>query len=137
LRTVLGWRGRLGVAAEVSAWLDQLAAEVQEAGSAAAETVKRFQAFTAACEQLAAGINMRFLYDQERRLFAVGYSVGGPAQYSSHYDLLASECRLASLVAIAKGDAPVQHWLSLSRPRALVDGHQILLSVGAAPCSNT
>ena len=37
-------------------------------------------------------------------------------QFSSHYDLLASECRLTSLVAIAKGDLPAEHWFAMSRP---------------------
>ncbi len=128
LRTILGWRSRLGMPPEISVWLDQLTREMQEAASAAAETVQRFEAFAATCRQLADGINMRFLYDQDRRLFTVGYTVGGPVQFTSHYDLLASECRLASLVAIARGDVPVEHWLSLGRPRTLVDGHQILLS---------
>ena len=50
------------------------------------------------------------------RLFGVGYAVGGPREFTSHYDLLASECRLASLVAIAKGDVPAEHWYALSRP---------------------
>ncbi len=59
---------------------------------------------------------MRFLYDAERKLFGVGYAVGGPREFGSHYDLLASECRLASLVAIAKGDVPAEHWFALSRP---------------------
>jgi cyclic beta-1,2-glucan synthetase len=128
LRTITGWRNQAGMPREVSAWLDQLIGEIQEASAIAAETVRRFEAFAAACERLAAGMNMSFLYDNDRRLFTVGYTVGGPAQYTSHYDLLASECRLASLVAIAKGDAPVQHWFSMSRTRALVGRHQVLLS---------
>jgi cyclic beta-1,2-glucan synthetase len=32
------------------------------------------------------------------------------------YDLLASESRLTSLLAIAKGDVPVRHWRALGRP---------------------
>ena len=52
-------------------------------------------------------MDMRFLYDADRRLFAIGYQVGAPLTFSSHYDLLASEARLTSLVAIAKGDVPV------------------------------
>jgi len=61
---------------------------------------------------------MRFLYDPQVRLFGIGYAVGGALEFNSHYDLLASECRLASMVAIAKGDVPVDHWFALSRPRS-------------------
>ena len=54
--------------------------------------------------------------------------MGGPREFSSHYDLLASECRLASLVAIAKGDVPIEHWFALGRPHASSAGGQTLLS---------
>ena len=72
----------------------------------------------ASAESLANGMNMRFLYDQERRMFGIGYAVGAPVVFTSHYDLLASESRIASLVAMAKGDVPVEHWYSLARPCA-------------------
>ena len=75
------------------------------------------QRLAASAERLASGMNMRFLYDQRRRLFGIGYAVGSPVEFTSHYDLLASEARLASLVAIAKGDVPVEHWFALGRPR--------------------
>src|SRR5450759_176871 len=71
---------------------------------------------------------MGFLYDPRRRLFGIGYQVGGPHEFTSHYDLLASECRLASLVAIAKGDVPVEHWYSLGRPRVTLPSGTALLS---------
>ncbi len=58
----------------------------------------------------------------------MGYAVGGPVEFTSHYDLLASECRLASLVAIAKGDVPVEHWFALGRPRVSLPGGAVLLS---------
>jgi cyclic beta-1,2-glucan synthetase len=45
-----------------------------------------------------------------------------------HYDLLASEARLASFVAIAKGDVPYEHWLHLGRPLGRVTGTNVLLS---------
>ena len=78
-------------------------------------------------EDLADAMDMRFLYDSARRLFAIGYHVGTPLTFSAHYDLLASESRLASLVAIAKDDAPVEHWLALGRPYTTTNG-QVLLS---------
>ena len=60
------------------------------------------------------------LYDRERRLLHIGYTFDmqmQPAQVDeNHYDLLASESRLTSLIAIAKGDAPVEHWAALGRP---------------------
>ena len=47
---------------------------------------------------------------------------------SSYYDLLASESRLGSYVAIARGDVPVEHWLALNRPYSSHGEHRVLLS---------
>ncbi len=113
---------------EISTWLDQLALEYQNAKDNASGTVAKFRDLTRTAAALADGINMRFLYDSDRRLFGVGYAVGGPREFASHYDLLASECRLASLVAIAKGDVPVEHWHALARPYSNTTAGQALLS---------
>jgi cyclic beta-1,2-glucan synthetase len=80
------------------------------------------------CRALADGMSFRFLLDETRELFSTGYNVSNARLDSSHYDLLASEARLASLVAIAKGDAPQKHWFRLARPRTRVDGGRALLS---------
>jgi cyclic beta-1,2-glucan synthetase len=126
--TILSWRGTPGLRPEVAAWIDQLHTEYQQARERAATAVARLESLAASAARLGAGINMRFLYDSTRHLFGVGYAVGGPVDFSSQYDLLASECRLASLVAIAKGDVPVEHWYALGRPRASLPGGTVLLS---------
>jgi len=55
-------------------------------------------------------MNFAFLYDRDRRIFSIGYRLAdmeGPGRLdTSYYDLLASEARLASFVAIAKGTSP-------------------------------
>ena len=56
------------------------------------------------------------LYDSTRHLMAIGLRVDSGHLDENHYDLLASEARLTSLVAIAKGDVPVRHWSALGRP---------------------
>jgi cyclic beta-1,2-glucan synthetase len=82
----------------------------------------------ARCRALADGMSFRFLLDETRELFSTGYNVSNARLDSSHYDLLASEARLASLLAIAKGDAPQKHWFRLARPRTRVDSGRALLS---------
>jgi cellobiose phosphorylase len=77
---------------------------------------------------LADGMSFKFLYDEERALFSIGYNVGGARLDASYYDLLASEARLASLIAIAKGDIPQEHWFRLARPRAGLSSGSVLLS---------
>ncbi|MDP2661204.1 MAG: DUF3131 domain-containing protein, partial [Dehalococcoidia bacterium] len=77
--------------------------------------VERVERLIARVERLADAMNMRFLYEPKRRLFTIGYNVGSGQFDSSYYDLLASEARLASLVAIARGDVPGEHWFALGR----------------------
>lgn len=50
--------------------------------------------------------NTRFLplYDPKRQLFSIGYNVEEGMLTKSYYDLLASEARLASYIAIARGE---------------------------------
>ena len=58
-----------------------------------------------------------FLLDPARQLLSIGFQVGEGSLDPSCYDLLASEARLASFVAIAKGDVPTRHWFRLGRAR--------------------
>ncbi|HVQ16326.1 MAG TPA: glucoamylase family protein, partial [Vicinamibacterales bacterium] len=81
------------------------------------------------------GMNFRFLYDPQRQLFTIGYRLAdedGPGRRDpSYYDLLASEARLASFLAIAKGDVPESHWFHLGRAVTSVRGVPVLLSWSA------
>lgn len=65
---------------------------------------------------LALAMDFAPLYDRSRRLLHIGLHVDSGQLDRGHYDLLASEARLASLVAIAKGDVPAEHWQALGRP---------------------
>ena len=56
-----------------------------------------------------------FLLDPDRKLLSIGYRVPEGTLDPSCYDLLASEARLASFIAIAKGDVPARHWFRLGR----------------------
>jgi cyclic beta-1,2-glucan synthetase len=69
-----------------------------------------------------------FLYQRKRRLLHIGYRVSEQQLDNSFYDLLASESRLTSLLAIAKGDIPVKHWTALGRPFYAVGAHAGLRS---------
>jgi len=61
-------------------------------------------------------MDFRFLYDQKSKLFAIGFSVDEGRLDLGRYDLLASEARIASLLAIGRGQVPVEHWFRLGRP---------------------
>ncbi len=83
---------------------------------------------------LADAMRFEFLYDRRRRMFTIGYRLAdadGPGRADgAFYDLLASEARLASFVAIAKGDVPQQHWFHLGRLVTNIDGRATLMSWG-------
>ncbi len=64
---------------------------------------------------MAGEMDFGFLLDRERRLLSIGYRVAEGQLDPSCYDLLASEARLASFVAIAKGDVASRHWFRLGR----------------------
>ena len=73
-------------------------------------------------------MNMAFLYDRERKVFAIGYNVDDRRRDNSFYDLLASEARLGSFVAIARNEIPADHWFALGRPFAVAYGQRVMLS---------
>jgi cellobiose phosphorylase len=73
-------------------------------------------------------MDFRFLFDERRKLFSIGYDVARGGLDNSFYDLLASEARLASFIAIAKDDVPVEHWFRLSRTLTRRSGVTALVS---------
>ena len=93
-----------------------LEAWLQDQQSDAALLRERLRRLATHCRTLALAADFRILYDPRRRLLHIGYAVDTDKPDASHYDLLASEARLASLVGIAKGDLPPRHWSALGRP---------------------
>ena len=69
-----------------------------------------------------------FLLDRDRKLLSIGYRALEGTLDPSCYDLLASEARLASFFAIAKGDIPVRHWFRLGRAVTPVSHGAALIS---------
>ena len=68
------------------------------------------------------------LYDYEKRLFSIGFNIEENKLTDSYYDLLASEARQASIVAIASHDIPAKHWQNLSRTLTEMYGYKGLVS---------
>ncbi len=85
--------------------------------------------------RFADGMDFRFLYDPQRRILSIGYRLAdaeGPGRLdASYYDLLASESRLTSFIAIAKGELPETHWFHLGRLITSVEGRPTLLAWSA------
>jgi len=75
----------------------------------------RLSALALIAEGMVQAMDFRFLFDSSRKLFSIGYRVADGTLDPGSYDLLASEARLASFVAIAKGDVSPRHWFLLGR----------------------
>jgi cyclic beta-1,2-glucan synthetase len=108
-------------------WLKRLRAAIVQASEGAAERLSQTTALAARCAELA-DVDYGFLYDRDRHLLAIGFNVGEHRLDASFYDLLASEARLASFVAIAQGKLPQEHWFSLGRLLTTSGGRPLLLS---------
>jgi cyclic beta-1,2-glucan synthetase len=114
--------------AEARVWAQRLQEAIVRAGDTARSILATLDALGEQAGALFEAMDFAFLYDEGRRLFYIGHDVTADRRDAHHYDLLASEARLASFVAIAKGDVPEEHWLQLGRPLSRVDGATTLLS---------
>ena len=77
---------------------------------------------------MAMAMEFGFLFDRSRRLLSIGFLISESALDPNCYDLLASEARLASFFAIAKGDLPARHWFRLGRAATPVTRGTALIS---------
>ena len=79
-------------------------------------------------ENLIRNTDFSVLYNNELQIFSIGFNIEENKLTDSYYDLLASEARQASLVAIAKKDIPSKHWYSLSRTLTTLGKYKGLIS---------
>ncbi|MBE7499255.1 MAG: hypothetical protein HS113_02890 [Verrucomicrobiales bacterium] len=92
-----------------------------------ASVASALEALAGQCEVLAA-MDFTCLFDSARELFSIGCNVTEHRCDASFYDLLASEARLGSYVAIALGQVPQDHWFSLGRLLVATRGEHLLVS---------
>ncbi len=94
----------------------------------AAELIIRLDALAERAKVFAMAMDFQLVYDPRRRLLAIGYNARSGELDESAYDLLASESRQTSFIAVAKGDAPLEHWFRLGRSLTIVDSAPALVS---------
>jgi cellobiose phosphorylase len=108
-------------------WLVKLRDLISQASSSAQERIAAIEVLARQLNELA-DMEYGFLYDKARHLLSIGYNVGEDRRDSSFYDLLASEARLSSFVAIAQGQLPQESWFALGRLLTNTGGDPVLLS---------
>jgi cyclic beta-1,2-glucan synthetase len=108
--------------------LDTFRGIIVESSLRARERIALLQDLALRSGELAHHMEWEFLYDRARHLLAIGYNVSEGRRDGSYYDLLASEARLSSFVAIAQGQVPQESWFALGRLLTVAGGEPILLS---------
>jgi cellobiose phosphorylase len=98
-----------------------------EASEHARQRLQALESLARQSDELA-DMDFTFLLDAERNLFSIGFNVAENRSDASFYDLLASEARLCSYVAIALGQVPQDHWFSMSRLLIASRGEPVLVS---------
>lgn len=115
--------------ADLRAWCDRFANGIEVAQQTVRYLSDTLLENERRAELMSREADFSLLYDKRRRLMFIGYNVTASKLDENHYDLLASEARLASFIAVAKGDVPEEHWLHLGRPIGRVsDRSKTLLS---------
>ncbi len=109
-------------------YIDNLIYMLEKALHACKSMMERFTMTSEVAYKLFNEMDFKFLFDYNRNLFSIGFNVTEDCLDASYYDMLASEARLTSFIAIAKGDVPTSHWFCLNRALTPVGGRTALLS---------
>ncbi len=123
-----GSSGSIEQIQEARAWCQQLDQDLSSARMTVEPLLISYNDLARQADATVIAMDFKFLFDEQRRVFHIGYNASTERLDTSYYDLLASEARTASLIAIAKGDVPQSHWLHLGRPITKVAGNLTLLS---------
>ncbi|MGK7370689.1 MAG: GH36-type glycosyl hydrolase domain-containing protein, partial [Candidatus Halalkalibacterium sp. M3_1C_030] len=116
-----GWDGYI----DLELILEDLKSETVVSG-----WLSRLQKLADWCDEMVYEMDFSLLYKRDRKLFSIGYNVDRASLDEGTYDLFASEARMASYLAIAKGEVSPEHWFSLSRRLTSINRNEILLSWG-------
>jgi cyclic beta-1,2-glucan synthetase len=108
--------------------IDSHRRDIGASPDAAAALATQLATLEATARGMALEMGYDFLLDPDRKLLSIGYRVQDGTLDPSCYDLLASEARLASFIAIAKGDVPARHWFHLGRAVTPIGNGAALIS---------
>ncbi|RYF90250.1 MAG: cyclic beta 1-2 glucan synthetase, partial [Chitinophagaceae bacterium] len=108
-------------------WLNRFRASITQAGLRAKQMILTMEQLAQRCVEFA-DIEYDFLYDRSQHLLSIGYNAEEHRRDNGFYDLLASEARLTTFMAIAQGKLPQESWFALGRQLTNIGTSPILLS---------
>ncbi|MDO8363939.1 MAG: glucoamylase family protein [Actinomycetota bacterium] len=126
--TLFSPSAQLGAFPTIAQLSDPSDGTVDDGARAAAGLVRRLGVIADRAQQFFDEMDFSFLFDPTRMLFSIGFRVRDGSLDPSYYDLLASEARLTSFLAIAKGDVEPDHWFRLGRALTPVGRGSALIS---------
>jgi len=121
-----------GDSADAALWASTISAGLRSGSVAAAQRTGHLDALAERASALWDRMDFSLVYDEGRELFSIGFNVEQGTCDNSFYDLLASECRLTSYLAVARGDVGIEHWFRLGRMLTRVGRDLTLLSWSAS-----
>jgi len=134
LETALGALDQVAIGDDVAAaaWAVRLADSLRERREACTHLLAELRLDAEIAREMWESMDFDMLFDHSRMVFSIGFNTAEGRLDNSFYDMLASECRLASYVAIAKGDVPQEHWFRLGRGITQTDAGRALVSWSAS-----
>jgi cyclic beta-1,2-glucan synthetase len=116
------------VTVETRSALQLLRSAITRTTNVSKSITTRLERLAMRADLLAKSLDFNFFFDAKKKLLFTGYNVEEGRFTPSHYDLLASEARASTFVAIAKGNIPQDAWLAMDRPMTSYEGEHLLLS---------
>ncbi|MBT9332209.1 glucoamylase family protein [Paracidobacterium acidisoli] len=108
--------------------VEKLRSELPAARARMTELADRVRTVSAEALRLAEEMDFAFLADEGRQLLSIGYELATSKVHWACYDMLASEARIATYIAVARGELPQQGWFRMSRTHTQAYGRPVLLS---------
>ena len=128
LAGLVEWSTEASAALEQITAASDLRASIERSKAQTEELIERIARLTGLADDLIEEMEFGFLFNRERQLFSIGFSVTDGRLDLSHYDTLASEARLASYLAVALGQVSREHWFKLGRSLTPTGTARALLS---------
>ncbi|MDI6901885.1 MAG: glucoamylase family protein [Anaerosomatales bacterium] len=128
-KTLAGLTGEGGDAAE---WAHEVVTALRAARPRCQQLLAELRLMCDIAHEMYENTDFGMLFDESRMVFSIGFNTAEGRLDDSFYDMLASECRLASYIAVAKGDVPQEHWFRLGRAITQTGGGRALVSWSAS-----